>query len=40
VKAVVEGKPIGDITTLDDDTSVEEMKNAYGELQAQLNKGK
>jgi acetyl-CoA synthetase len=40
VKAVVEGRPIGDITTLDDDTSVEEMKNAYGELQAQLNKGK
>jgi len=40
VKAVVEGRPIGDITTLDDDTSVEEMKNAYSELQAQLNKGK
>ena len=40
VKAVVEGRPIGDVTTLDDDTSVEEMKNAYGELQAQLNKGK
>ena len=40
VKAVVEGKPIGDITTLEDDTSVEEMKNAYGELQAQLNKTK
>jgi len=40
VRAVVEGKPIGDITTLDDDTSVEEMKNAYSELQAQLNKGK
>jgi acetyl-CoA synthetase len=39
VKAVVEGRPIGDVTTLDDDTSVEEMKNAYGELQAQLNKG-
>ena len=38
VKAVVEGKPIGDITTLEDDTSVDEMKNAYGELQAQLNR--
>jgi acetyl-CoA synthetase len=36
VKAVVEDKPIGDITTLEDDTSVEEMKNAYGELQAQI----
>lgn len=40
VKAVVENKPIGDITTLEDDTSVEEMKNAYGELQAQLEKAK
>jgi acetyl-CoA synthetase len=38
VKAVVEGKPIGDITTLDDDTSVDEMKNAYSELQAQMKK--
>lgn len=36
VKAVVEQKPIGDTTTLEDDTSVEEMKSAYGELQAQL----
>jgi len=38
VRAVVEGKPIGDITTLEDETSVEEMKNAYGELQAEISK--
>jgi acetyl-CoA synthetase len=38
VKAVVEGKPIGDVTTLDDDTSLDEMKNAYSELQAQMKK--
>jgi acetyl-CoA synthetase len=36
VKAVVEGKSIGDVTTLEDETSVEEMKNAYGELQAEI----
>jgi acetyl-CoA synthetase len=38
VRAVVEGKPIGDVTTLEDETSVEEMKNAYGELQAEISK--
>lgn len=38
VRAVVEGKAIGDITTLEDETSVEEMKNAYGELQAEISK--
>jgi len=36
VRAVVEGKPIGDVTTLEDETSVEEMKNAYSELQAEI----
>jgi acetyl-CoA synthetase len=36
VRAVVEGKPIGDVTTLEDETSVEEMKNAYSELQAEM----
>jgi acetyl-CoA synthetase len=36
VRAVVEGKPIGDVTTLEDETSVEEMKNAYRELQAEI----
>jgi len=38
VRAVVEGKPIGDVTTLEDETSVEEMKGAYGELQAEISK--
>jgi acetyl-CoA synthetase len=38
VRAVVEGKPIGDVTTLEDETSVEEMKNAYAELQAEIAK--
>jgi acetyl-CoA synthetase len=36
VRAVVEGKSIGDTTTLEDETSVEEMKNAYGDLQAEI----
>jgi len=36
VRAVVEGRPIGDVTTLEDETSVEEMKNAYSELQAEM----
>ena len=36
VRAVVEGKPIGDVTTLEDETSVEEMKSAYSELQAEI----
>lgn len=40
IHAVVEGKPIGDVTTLEDETSVEEMKNAYGELQAEISKSK
>ena len=39
VKAVIEGKPLGDVTTIEDETSVEEMKHAYGELQAELQKG-
>ena len=38
VKAVVEGRAIGDVSTIEDDTSVEEMKNAYGELQAEISK--
>jgi len=36
VRAVVEGKPMGDVTTLEDETSVEEMKKAYAELQAEI----
>ena len=38
VKAVAEGQPIGDVTTIEDETSVQEMKNAYGELQAEVHK--
>jgi acetyl-CoA synthetase len=36
MKAVVENKSIGDVTTLEDETSVEEMKNAYSGLQAEM----
>lgn len=39
VRSVVEGKSIGDVTTLEDETSVEEMKNAYAELQAEIREG-
>ncbi len=38
VRAVVEGKPIGDVTTLEDESSVDEMKAAYAELQAEMGK--
>jgi acetyl-CoA synthetase len=38
VRAVVEGKPIVYVTTLEDETSVEEMKNAYSELQSEMTK--
>jgi len=40
VRAVVEGKPLGDVTTIEDETSVQEMKNAYGELQAEIDASK
>jgi acetyl-CoA synthetase len=36
MKAVVENRNIGDVTTLEDETSVEEMKNAYSGLQAEM----
>jgi acetyl-CoA synthetase len=39
IRAVVEGKSLGDTTTLDDDTSVTEMKNAYADLQAEISRG-
>lgn len=32
IKAVAEGKPLGDITTLEDEASVEEVKQAYENL--------
>ena len=40
VKAVIEGKAIGDVTTMEDETSLEEMKRAYGELQAEIDQTK
>jgi acetyl-CoA synthetase len=36
MKAVVENKAIGDVTTIEDETSVDEMKNAYSGLQAEI----
>ena len=36
MKAVVEDKAIGDVTTLEDESSVEEMKSAYAGLQAEM----
>ena len=38
MKAVVENKLVGDTTTIEDETSVEEMKNAYSTLQADMQK--
>jgi len=38
IKAVVEDKVIGDVTTLEDETSVQEMKIAYAELRDELTK--
>jgi acetyl-CoA synthetase len=38
MKAVVENKLVGDTTTIEDETSVEEMKNAYSSLQAEMSK--
>ncbi|HYM40596.1 MAG TPA: hypothetical protein VEY12_10755 [Thermoplasmata archaeon] len=40
VGAVVAEKPVGDVTTLDGETSVEEAKRAYQELKAQIAAGK
>jgi len=36
MKAVVENKAVGDTTTIEDETSVEEMKNAYAGLQEEM----
>ena len=36
MKAVVENKSLGDVTTIEDETSVDEMKNAYSGLQAEI----
>ncbi|GAB6946681.1 acetate--CoA ligase [Vulcanisaeta sp. JCM 16161] len=36
VKAVVTGQPLGDVTTLEDEASVEEVKRAYEEFKAEI----
>ena len=36
VGAVASEKPIGDVTTLEDETSVEEAKRAYDELELEM----
>jgi acetyl-CoA synthetase len=36
LKAVASGQTIGDVTTLDDQTSVEEAQRAYNELKTDL----
>jgi acetyl-CoA synthetase len=38
LKAVLVGAPIGDVSTLEDDASVEDIKATYEELRRQLNK--
>jgi acetyl-CoA synthetase len=36
VQAVAVGKPVGDVTTLEDQTSVDEVRNAYAELKKEI----
>ncbi len=36
VKAVVTGQPLGDVTTLEDEASVEEVRKAYEEFKAEI----
>ena len=36
LKAIVQNKPIGDITTLEDEASVSEIKTAYEEFKAMI----
>lgn len=38
VKAVVTGQPLGDVTTLEDEASVEEVRKAYEEFKAEIEK--
>jgi acetyl-CoA synthetase len=39
VKAVAMGSPLGDITTLEDEAAVEEVKKAYEEFVKSLRRG-
>ena len=36
VHAVVSGKPVGDVTTLEDEASVEEVRGAYSDLKREI----
>jgi acetyl-CoA synthetase len=36
LRAIFMGLPLGDITTLEDEASVEEIRKAYEELRAQI----
>jgi Acyl-coenzyme A synthetases/AMP-(fatty) acid ligases len=38
IKALVTGQPLGDVTTLEDEASVEEVKKAYIELAKEIRK--
>ncbi len=40
IRDVVEERPLGDVTTLEDETSVEEARRAYNELKAQIDKAR
>jgi acetyl-CoA synthetase len=40
MKALALGKPMGDITTLEDEAAVEEVKAAYEALQREIRGGK
>jgi acetyl-CoA synthetase len=40
IRDVVEERPLGDVTTLEDETSVEEARKAYQDFKATLDKGK
>jgi len=36
LKAIVQDKPVGDVTTLEDEASVEEIKSAYEEFKKMI----
>lgn len=38
IKAVATNSPVGDVTTLEDEASVEEVKKAFQELKEQVGK--
>jgi acetyl-CoA synthetase len=38
VRAVVQGTPVGDVSTLEDEASVDEIKRAYDELKKEISK--